>query len=186
MSVRGTKKRERWVKTIHADVVKPPYMFMSWPHGSGCDALFLCFCLGWSSGQGELSWSTTKASHGLFPCSVLSSLQVPVSLSCLLCPTAVTFPGFLPALVKRLNHRGSPPRKKSPSSPWPHCIRLLLFVPFAVPVWHCSILCRFFCTSVVVDGLRAAISWTPALCYKLDDFSLVITDINWTPLCWAL
>lgn len=88
--------------------------------------------------------------------------------------------------VKRLNHRGSPPRKGSPSSPWPHRIRLLLFVPFAVPMWHCSIHCRFFCTSVVVDGLRAAISWTPALCYKLDDFSLVITDINWTPLCWAL
>lgn len=91
--------------------------------------------------------------------------------------------------VKRINHRGSPPRKESPSSSWPHCIRLLLFVPSAVYVWCCT---RTTVGSVHLQWQERC-PWAAncnvlhtAPCYKLDAFVVVITDINWTPLCWAL
>lgn len=179
MSIRGVKNRERWVKTLHADDVR----FMSWLPGSGCDALILRYWMELRARRAELELYQSLA---LFPCSVLSSLQVPANLSCLLCPTAVTFPGFLPALGQEVKSQRVSTKKGKPIIFMAHCIRLLLFVPFAVPMGRCSCQCRFFSTSLEADGLQTAISWTPALCYKVDAFLLVITDINWTPLCWAL
>lgn len=138
--------------------------------------LFLHYCLGWSSGPGELSWSATKASHCLFPCSVLSSLHVPANLSCLLCPTAVTFPGFLPALGQEVKVQRVSSRKGKP-----------IIIIFTAPQHQISLCCapvglhcqyRFSCPSSEADGLQTAISWTPAPSFKLQAFLLVITDIN--------
>lgn len=165
-------------------------------------SLHICSCLGHmdqavlsssfafvlDGAQGKESWVGAQPK----PCTAGFPALSWVHCKCQWISPACSAPLQWPSLasyqpwVKRLNHRDSPPRKESPPSSWPHCIGLLLFVPFAVPVWRCSCCFSFFCTSVVVDGLQTAISWTPALCYKLDDFALVITDINWTLLCWAL
>lgn len=136
------------------------------------------FMTGWSSWQGELSWSTTKALHGLFPCCVLSSLQVPANLSCLLCPTAVTFPGFLPALGQEVKSQRVSTKKGNP-------------IIFTALLHQASSLCALCCAhgmlQLPVQVLVCILSgrWA-AGCNLLDTnsvlqsgcFHLVITDIN--------
>lgn len=178
MSTRGAKKRERWVRTLHAGYFRPACMFMSWPHRSSCDALFIVVLDG---AQGKESWAGAqpKPRTVCFPALCWAHCMCQQISPVCSAPLLFSSQAYQP-LVRRWNHKGlnlreSPRRRESPSSSWPRCIRLLLSVPFPVPMWCCRrTRGRFFCPSLVADGLQTAISWTQ-LCVK-----------NWMLLLWFL
>lgn len=123
------------------------------------------FVIGWSSGQGELNWSTTKALHCLFLCSVLSSLQVPANPSCLLCPTAVTFPGCLPALGQEVKSQRVSTKQGNP---------IIFTAPLHQDSSPCALCCAHGMLQLPVQVLPCIFSGTWAAgCNLLDTSSVV-------------